>query len=75
MREELLKFKSSTFLHQAEWQVSTDASKSRCVSHFMVKQYKKSEILTMKIEDIRFFEMVVTISRHGVAQKTSKLQL
>jgi hypothetical protein len=57
LTEEVLKFKSSGFLHQAEWQISTHASKNRGVSHFWPKQYKKSELMTIKIEDIRFFEM------------------
>ena len=57
LTEEVLKFKSSGFLHQAEWQVSTDASKNRGVPHFWAKQYIKSELMTINIEDIRFFEM------------------
>jgi len=36
--EEVLKFKSSGFLHQAEWQINTDASKNRGVSHFRDKR-------------------------------------
>jgi hypothetical protein len=56
------------FLHKAEWQISTDASKNRGFSHFRTKQYKKSKLLTNNNEDIKFFEMAVTISRNGVAQ-------
>jgi hypothetical protein len=41
LTEEVLKFKSSGFSHQAEWQVSTVVSKNRDVSHFWAKQYKK----------------------------------
>ena len=36
--EEVLKFKSSGFLHQAEWQIGTDASKNRGVSHFRAER-------------------------------------
>jgi len=36
--EEVLKFKSSGFLHQAEWQINTDASKNRGASHFKDKR-------------------------------------
>jgi hypothetical protein len=62
------------FLLQAEQQVSADASKNCGSSHFRVKQYTKGELLTMKIEEVSFFEMAVTISRHNVAQKTSNIQ-
>jgi hypothetical protein len=57
LTEWVLKFKSSGFLHQAEWQISTDASMNRGVSHFWAKQYKKNELLTIKIGKKRFFEM------------------